>query len=53
MSSNSPGGKWLVKPDRGPRVVLFHRLAGVMAYSHSHHCWVAITPLLVVETHQR
>ena len=24
----SPGGKWLVKPERGPRLVLFHRPEG-------------------------
>ena len=49
----SPGGKWLVKPERGPRMVLFHRPEGVMAYTHSHHCWVAIAPVRGVETHQR
>jgi hypothetical protein len=41
----SPGGKWLVKPERGPRLVLFHRPEGVMAYTHSHHCWVGIAPV--------
>ena len=25
MPSESAGGKWLVQPDRGPRLVLFHR----------------------------
>ena len=53
MPSESPGGKWLVKPERGPRLVLFHRPEGVMAYTHSHHCWVAIAPVRGVETHQR
>ena len=24
-----------------------------MAYTHSHHCWVAIAPVRGVETHQR
>jgi predicted metal-dependent enzyme (double-stranded beta helix superfamily) len=47
------GGKWLLKPERGPRLVLFHRPAGVMAYTHSHHCWVAVAPVRGVETHQR
>jgi hypothetical protein len=28
MPSESPGGKWLVKPERGPRLVLFHRPDG-------------------------
>ena len=51
MPAESPGGKWLVKPERGPRLVLFHRPEGVMAYTHSHHCWVAIAPVRGVETH--
>jgi hypothetical protein len=45
MPPDSPGGKWLVKPERGPRVVLFHRPAGMMAYTHSHQCWVAVAPV--------
>src|SRR3954470_6623900 len=53
IPSESPGGRWLVKPERGPRLVLFHRPEGVMAYTHSHHCWVAIAPVCRVETHQR
>jgi predicted metal-dependent enzyme (double-stranded beta helix superfamily) len=53
MPSESPGGKWLAKPERGLRLVLFHRPQGVMAYTHSHHCWVAIAPVRGVETHQR
>ena len=53
MPSESPGGRWLVKPERGPRLVLFHRPEGVMAYTHSHHCWVAIAPVRGVESHQR
>jgi hypothetical protein len=31
MPAESPGGKWLVKPERGPRLVLFHRPEGMMA----------------------
>jgi len=53
LPSESAGGTWLVKPERGPRLVLFHRPEGVMAYTHSHHCWVAIAPVRGVETHQR
>jgi predicted metal-dependent enzyme (double-stranded beta helix superfamily) len=51
MPSESAGGKWLVKPERGPRLILFHRPEGVMAYNHSHHCWVAVAPVRGVETH--
>lgn len=29
MPSASAGGTWLVKPERGPRLVLFHRPEGV------------------------
>ena len=53
MPSQSAAGKWLVKPERGPRMGLFHRPEGVMAYTHSHHCWVAVAPVRGVETHQR
>ncbi|HSZ31372.1 MAG TPA: hypothetical protein VK784_16635 [Pseudonocardiaceae bacterium] len=48
-----PGGKWLVRPERGPRLVLFHRPEGMMAYTHSHRCWVGVAPVRGVETHQR
>jgi len=43
IPSESPAGTWLGKPERGPRLVLFLRPEGVMAYTHSHHCWVAVT----------
>src|SRR5215467_9240390 len=52
MPAESPGVHWLAKPDRGPRLVLVHRPEGVMAYTHSHQCWVAIAPVRGVETHQ-
>ena len=53
MPSEVSGGKWLVRPERGPRLVLFHRAEGVMAYTHSHRCWVGVAPVRGVETHQR
>jgi hypothetical protein len=53
LPARSPGGTWLIRPERGPRLVLFHRPGGVMACTHSHHCWVAIAPVRGVETHQR
>ena len=53
LPPESPGVHWLVKPERGPRLVLVHRPEGVMAYTHSHHCWVGIAPVRGVETHQR
>jgi hypothetical protein len=36
----------------GSRLVLVHRPEGVMVYTHSHQCWVAIAPVCGVETHQ-
>jgi predicted metal-dependent enzyme (double-stranded beta helix superfamily) len=53
MPCRVSGGKWLVRPDRGPRLVLFHRPEGVMACTHSHRCWVGVAPVRGVETHQR
>jgi predicted metal-dependent enzyme (double-stranded beta helix superfamily) len=52
MPPRSQDVRWLVKPDRGPRLVLVHRPEGVMAYTHSHGCWVAIAPVRGAETHQ-
>lgn len=39
-------------PERGPRLTLAHRKAGQMSAVHSHHVWVAITPVTGVETHR-
>ena len=52
MPAESPAVQWLARPERGPRLVLVHRPEGVMAYTHSHRCWVAIAPVRGVETHQ-
>jgi len=49
----APGDRWLIRPDRGPRLVLVHRPEGLMGYTHSHRCWVGIAPVRGVETHQR
>jgi len=53
LPADSPGSRWLIKPARGPRLVLVHRPDGVMGYTHSHRCWVALAPVRGVETHQR
>jgi predicted metal-dependent enzyme (double-stranded beta helix superfamily) len=53
LPSGSPGSRWLIRPERGPRLVLVHRPEGVMGYTHSHRCWVGIAPVRGVETHQR
>jgi predicted metal-dependent enzyme (double-stranded beta helix superfamily) len=52
LPSQSLSEHWLVMPDRGPRLVLLHRPEGMMAYTHSHHCWVGVAPVRGVETHQ-
>ena len=49
----APGDRWLVRPERGLRLVLVHRPDGVMGYTHSHRCCVGIAPVRGVETHQR
>jgi predicted metal-dependent enzyme (double-stranded beta helix superfamily) len=53
LPAGSFGVHWLIRPERGPRLVLVHRPDGVMAYTHSHRCWVGIAPVRGVETHQR
>lgn len=40
-------------PDRGPRLMLVHRREGQMSAIHDHGCWVAIAPVVGVETHRR
>ena len=40
-------------PERGPRLTLVHRPEGEMSAVHSHGTWVAISPIIGVETHRR
>jgi len=40
-------------PARGPRLTLVHRPVGAMSAVHSHGTWVAISPVVGVETHRR
>jgi len=53
MPAAASGSRWLIRPERGPRLALVHRPEGVMGYTHSHRCWVGIAPVRGVETHQR
>jgi predicted metal-dependent enzyme (double-stranded beta helix superfamily) len=46
------GGKPIHMPERGPRLMIVHRLNGQMGAIHSHKVWVAIAPLSGVETHR-
>lgn len=40
-------------PDRGPRLMLVHRREGQMGAIHDHATWVAISPIVGLETHRR
>lgn len=40
-------------PIRGPRLMIVHRLNGQMGAVHDHRTWVAITPIVGLETHRR
>jgi predicted metal-dependent enzyme (double-stranded beta helix superfamily) len=40
-------------PERGPRLTLVHRPEGEMSAVHSHGTWVAISPIVGMETHRR
>lgn len=40
-------------PERGPRLFLVHRQEGHMSAVHDHQVWVALAPVVGVETHRR
>jgi len=40
-------------PERGPRLILVHRREGQMSAIHDHTTWVAISPIVGLETHRR
>ena len=40
-------------PERGPRLMLVHRREGEMGAIHDHATWVAISPIVGLETHRR
>ena len=39
-------------PERGPRLFLVHRRQGQMGAVHDHRVWVALAPIVGVETHR-
>ncbi len=39
-------------PERGPRLFLVHRRQGQMGAVHDHQVWVALAPIVGVETHR-
>lgn len=40
-------------PERGPRLMLVHRLEGQMGAVHDHRVWVALATVAGLETHRR
>jgi predicted metal-dependent enzyme (double-stranded beta helix superfamily) len=40
-------------PARGPRLMIVHRTEGNMSAVHDHGTWVAISPIVGLETHRR
>jgi predicted metal-dependent enzyme (double-stranded beta helix superfamily) len=40
-------------PGRGPRLMIVHRAEGQMGAVHDHSTWVAISPIVGLETHRR
>jgi predicted metal-dependent enzyme (double-stranded beta helix superfamily) len=40
-------------PARGPRLMIVHRPEGQMGAVHDHRTWVAISPIVGLETHRR
>lgn len=50
---DTSGGLPIHAPGRGPRLTLVHRRQGQMGAIHDHGTWVAISPILGLETHHR
>jgi predicted metal-dependent enzyme (double-stranded beta helix superfamily) len=40
-------------PERGPRLMIVHRPQGEMSAPHDHGTWVALAPIVGIETHRR
>lgn len=40
-------------PARGPRLMIVHRREGQMGAVHDHATWVAVSPIIGLETHRR
>lgn len=47
------GGLPIHAPVRGPRLMIVHRRDGQMGAVHDHATWVAISPIVGLETHRR
>lgn len=50
---DTSGGLPIRAPARGPRLTLVHRREGQLGAIHDHGTWVAISPIVGLETHRR
>lgn len=50
---DAEGGLPIHAPARGPRLMIVHRSEGRMSAVHDHGTWVAISPIVGLETHRR
>jgi hypothetical protein len=53
LIGDESGGRPIHAPERGPRLTIVHRREGQMGAIHDHGTWVAISPILGLETHRR
>jgi predicted metal-dependent enzyme (double-stranded beta helix superfamily) len=51
--ADTTGRASLYVPERGPRLFLVHRREGEMSAVHDHQVWVALAPVVGVESHRR
>jgi len=50
---DTSGATAILAPVRGPRLMIVHRRDGEMSAVHDHGTWVAIAPIVGLETHRR
>ena len=50
---DTSGATAIHAPARGPRLMIVHRRDGEMSAVHDHGTWVAIAPIVGLETHRR
>jgi predicted metal-dependent enzyme (double-stranded beta helix superfamily) len=51
-TGHGSGSMAIHAPTRGPRLMIVHRPEGEMGAPHDHGTWVALTPILGIETHR-
>jgi hypothetical protein len=52
LVGDESGGRPIHAPVRGPRLMIGHRREGQMGAIHDHGTWVAISPIVGLETHR-